>query len=198
MVGTFAIFKICSWWSSIWVKWKVLHMISQEFTLVLSYYANLRDIDFTAEKATLFAVCGEYMTNSSTQSAFAETYSYWGRFSQVQSIFILWLSKRLLQVTGWLGELLQVGSHLPCRIHKKFTLAVPRVWGEIQMLRLTRARAVVLYRSKEVCDDSTEPFKPCPHPQIWKDAGEEFRPSCWHQHHIHLTQHLLKLHTGKR
>lgn len=52
---------------------------------------------------------------SNTQPAFVETNSYWGSFSQVQSIFILWLSKHLLQVTGWLGELLQiVVSHSPC------------------------------------------------------------------------------------
>lgn len=55
---------------------------------------------------------------SNTQSAFVETNSYWGRFSQVQSLFIPWLSKHLLQVKGWLGELLQIfGSFSPCRIH---------------------------------------------------------------------------------
>lgn len=37
-------------------------MIPQDFTLVLSYHATLRDIDLTAEKGTLLAVCGKYMT----------------------------------------------------------------------------------------------------------------------------------------
>lgn len=46
----------------------------------------------------------------------------------------------------------------------------------MQMPRLTRARAAVLYRSKEVCDDSAEPCKPCPHPQMWKDAGKSSGP----------------------
>lgn len=43
-------------------KWKVLDVIPQEFISVLSYYAKLRDIDFTAEKGTLFALCGKHMT----------------------------------------------------------------------------------------------------------------------------------------
>lgn len=37
-------------------------MIPQEFLLILSYCTKLRDIGFTAEKGTLFAVCGKYMT----------------------------------------------------------------------------------------------------------------------------------------
>lgn len=37
-------------------------MIPQDFTLVLSYHATLRDIGLTAEKGALLAVCGKYMT----------------------------------------------------------------------------------------------------------------------------------------
>lgn len=110
-------------------------MIPQEFISVLSYYAKLRDIDFTAEKGTLWKIYGI----SNTWPAFIDTDSYWGSFSQVQSIFILCLSKHLLQVTevDW-----ESFSKLPAPTYhlgyiKRLALAVPRVWGEPQMPHLT-------------------------------------------------------------
>lgn len=127
-------------------------------------------------------------------TSFFETDSYWGSFSRVQPIFILWLSKHLLQVTGWLGELQQIAeSHSPPRTHKKAH------FGIIKGLRRTldatsnmRARAVVLYRAKEVFDASfLSPSNHAHIPQTGNDSGEGFRPLCWRQCFIHPTSFCL-------
>lgn len=94
-------------------KWKVLDVIPQEFISILFYYAKLRHW-FYSWKRNIICPLWKKHDISNTRPAFIETNLYWGSFSKVQSIFILCLSKQLLQVTGWLGELQQIaGSHSP-------------------------------------------------------------------------------------
>lgn len=171
------------------IKWKVLDAIPQELISVLSYHAKLRHW-FCSLKRDIICPLWKMYDISNTWPTFIETNSYWRSFSQVQSIFILWLRKLLLPVTGWLEELQQIASfHSLPRIHEKAR------FGSTKGLRRmpdatsnTRPRAVALYRPKEMCDACL--LSPSNHvhiPQTWNDAGEEFRPSCWHQCYINPT-----------
>lgn len=121
---------------------------------------------------------------SNIWASFIETNSYWGSYSQDQSILIFWLSKHLLQIASWLGEHQQIAvSHSPSRIHERFTLAVLSVWGESQVSHLTWELGLSSCTKLKLCVLSLFSSLQIV-PPTWNDAGKAIRPSCRHQCYI--------------